>query len=224
MLAEYARHFSTVEINTSFYGLPTAATLARWYEQVPPGFRFVLKAPRRITHELRLAGAADVTSLFLQRIAELGERLGPVLFQLPPSLKADLPRLSDFLDTLPTGLEAALEFRHPSWFADPVLELLARHRKALCVSDTDGSEPLVVPLGSFGYLRLRRDAYGPRDLALWAERILRQPWEAAFAYFKHEDAAAGPRYAKAFEAAVAARGAELGPPAAGRDLDGQAPA
>ncbi len=202
MLRFYAERFKTVEINNTFYRMPAKDLLERWMGEVPEDFTFVLKASRRITHEKRLAAdAADSVAYFFKTAEVLGPRQGPVLFQLPPFVKKDVPRLRDFLALLPEGRPAAFEFRHETWFDDEVYETLRAGGGALCSADTDesGEEGApVVPTAGFGYLRLRRAGYTDDDLARWAERIRAQPWERAFVFFKHEEAGKGPAMAARF--------------------------
>jgi len=205
MLSFYAERLPTVEVNNTFYRVPTAKTLAGWRAQVSDRFRFALKAPQRITHEKRLIGAAEDVAFFHRTAAELGEALGPVLYQLPPSVKKDLPRLVDFLGWLPAAAMAAVEFRHASWFSDDVFEALRVRRTALCIAEAEELETPVVPTAPFGYLRLRRPDYAGADLLAWAERILSQPWDEASVFFKHEDGAKGPRLAEALSALIEAR-------------------
>ncbi len=205
MLSFYAERLPTVEVNNTFYRMPAAKTLAGWRAQVPGGFRFALKAPQRITHQKRLAGAADEVAFFYRAAVELGGTLGPMLFQLPPGFKKDLPRLAAFLELLPAGGSAAFEFRHPSWFADDVFEALHARNAALCVAEAEELETPVVPTAGFGYLRLRREEYPGAELQAWAERIAAQPWDEAYVYFKHEDGARGPALAEALAALVSAR-------------------
>ncbi len=205
MLAFYAERLPTVEVNNTFYRMPAAKTLAAWRAQVPETFRFALKAPQRITHQQRLAGAADSVAFLYRTAAELGATLGPVLFQLPPSLRKDLPRLTAFLELLPAGGSAAFEFRHPSWFGDDVFEALRARNAALCIAEAEGLETPVVATAGFGYLRLRRPEYAGPELQAWTERILAQPWSEAHVYFKHEDQGLGPRLAQALAALAAAR-------------------
>jgi len=201
MLRYYAGRHDTVEINNTFYRMPTTKLLEAWAEQVPREFSFVLKAPRRITHQKKLAGAADDTAALLRSAEAMGERLGPFLFQLPPWLKKDAALLGDFLALLPGGTRAAFEFRNASWFDDETYDILRSHGAALAVSDTDGEdEPPIVPTADYGYLRLRRAGYDDSALAAWAERIAAQPWSAAWVFFKHEEAGAGPRLASSFRA------------------------
>ncbi len=205
MLAFYAERLPAVEVNNTFYRMPTPETLASWNTQVRGAFQFALKAPQRITHRQKLVDVADSVSFLYRAVAELGPKLGPVLFQLPPSLKKDVARLSAFLGLLPRGARAAFEFRHASWFSDDVYELLRAHGAALCVAEAEELETPLVPTAGWGYLRLRKPEYSGAELQSWAERILEQPWTEAFAFFKHEDAAKGPRLAMALAALVEAR-------------------
>ena len=195
MLRYYAERLPAVEINNTFYRMPKAELLAGWAEEVPDGFRFVLKAAQRITHFKRLKDVSEEVGYFLRVAATLGDRLGPILFQLPPNLKKDLPRLSEFLDLLPAATRAALEFRHASWFEDDVFEALRSRGAALCVAeDEELAAPLVATAG-WGYLRLRRPDYGEAEVQAWADRVRTQAWEEAYVFFKHEDAGTGPRLA-----------------------------
>ena len=195
MLRFYAERLPAVEINNTFYRMPKAGLLAGWAEQVPDGFRFVLKASQRITHHKRLKEASEEVGYFLRVAETLGDRLGPSLFQLPPNLKKDLPRLVDFLALLPAAARAAFEFRHASWFEEDVFEALRARGAALCVAeDEELATPLVATAG-WGYLRLRRPDYGEAEVAAWADRIRGQPWDETYVFFKHEDAGAGPKLA-----------------------------
>jgi uncharacterized protein YecE (DUF72 family) len=199
MLRYYATRLSSVEINNSFYRIPKEKVLLEWADQVPPDFRFVLKASRRITHINRLANEDGSLEYFMRTVNCLGDRLGPTLFQCPPSLKKDMPRLRDFLARIPRTWRAALEFRHASWFTDDVCDTLREHDIALVAVDEDESEgpgaPLL-PTATWGYLRLRRADYSEELLRGWLERIRAQPWTEAFAFLKHdEDQPTGPEAA-----------------------------
>ena len=195
MLAFYAERLPAVEINNTFYRMPKPALLESWAAEVPPEFRFVLKASQRITHFKRLKETASEVEYFFGVASTLGERLGPALVQLPPNLKKDLPRLVAFLATLPAGARPAFEFRHASWFEDDVFEALRARGAALCIAeDEDLATPLVATAG-WGYLRLRRPDYGEPGVQAWADRVCGQSWEDAYVFFKHEDAGAGPRLA-----------------------------
>jgi uncharacterized protein YecE (DUF72 family) len=198
MLAWYAARLPTVEMNSTFYRMPKPEVLRNWASATPDGFRFAVKASRRITHLARLkADSAGESVDFLYRaLAALGEKRGPVLFQLPPFLKRDVSRLRDFLARLPDPRDAAFEFRDPSWFADPVYELLSRFGAALCLSEReDALPPPLVETAEWGYIRLRLEAYTPADLQKWAERLAATRWREAFVYFMHEPTA--PAYAQA---------------------------
>jgi uncharacterized protein YecE (DUF72 family) len=200
MLAFYGEHFTSVEINYTFYRMPTNRILANWAAEVPDRFRFTLKAPRRITHDQRLRSVEDTLASFCSIAKTLGPKLGPLLFQLPPFMKKDVELLEVFLHELPTGLKPVVEFRHPSWLSDDTYEVLKRFGVALCVAD---SEDRTIPLEmttSFGYLRLRRTDYDEAALAEWAARIGAAAWDEVFVYFKHEEQGAGPAYAKQFVA------------------------
>jgi len=201
MLPFYAGRFETVEINNTFYRMPDQSTVGKWSDQVPDGFTFVLKAPQRITHQKKLAGAeGDVAHLF--DVAEtLGSKLGPVLFQLPPFSRKDAPRLRGFVAALPPARKVAFEFRHPSWCDDEIYAILRDRDAALCLADTDESgdpDSLVVPTASWGYMRLRRTEYADADIAAWARRVERQPWQEAYVFFKLEDEGKGPQFAERF--------------------------
>jgi len=195
MLAFYADRFPTVEINHTFYRLPKAEMLAGWAKEVPTSFSFALKAPRRITHVLRLAGAEDAVGAFERAAEALGTKRGPTLFQLPPYLRKDLARLRGFLALLPAGGRSAFEFRHESWFDDEVYSLLREHGAALCVAEADDFVTPFVPTAAFGYLRLRCHDYGPEALRAWADRLRAAAWSEAWVFFKHDDAGTAPRLA-----------------------------
>ena len=203
MLAHYATRLGAVEVNNTFYRMPQPRMLAGWRAEVPPGFVFALKAPQRITHLKRLHDVEDPVSAFFRAAAELGPAQGPALFQLPPQMKRDLPRLREFLSILPPTARAAFEFRDASWFTDEVAAVLAEHRAALVVNQSEELDPPLLATARFGYLRLRRPAYAPEELAAWAARIGAQPWDDAFVFFKHEDEARGPRFAVALSALLA---------------------
>lgn len=200
LLSLYAARLPTVEINATFYRMPTEKVLSAWRAQVPAGFSFALKGAQRITHVKRLREAGEETARFHQVAALLEGSLGPVLWQLPPNLKLDLPRLQDFLASLPPGARPAFEFRHPSWRSDEVLATLKARGAALVWADVgagEGEEPLLAATAGFGYLRLRAPDYDPAALRLWAERLLAQPWEEAWVFFKHEEEGKGPALARA---------------------------
>jgi uncharacterized protein YecE (DUF72 family) len=196
MLRFYAGRFPAVEVNNSFYRIPAERVLAGWADQVPESFRFVLKASRRVTHNNRLTDTDGSLTYFLRAINPLGARLGPTLFQLPPTFKKDIDRLRNFLAMLPRHWVAALEFRHPSWFVDEVYDLLRGRDVALVAVDedeADGTGSPLVPTASWGYLRLRRLNYDAPRLHDWANRIKGTGWKEAYVFLKHEDGSpAGP--------------------------------
>ncbi|HEV8253615.1 MAG TPA: DUF72 domain-containing protein [Vicinamibacteria bacterium] len=202
MLRFYGTRFGAVEINNSFYRMPARTVLLRWAEETPAEFTFVLKAPRRITHERRLGDVAEIVSYFFDTASALGDKRGPVLFQLPPYFQKDLARLQDFLDVLPTGLKPTLEFRHVSWYDDEVKEALRARGAALCHRDSDDPKAPAAALSAtadWGYLRLRRVDYQDDDLRRWADLIRAQPWNEAYVFFKHEEEGRGPDLAQRFK-------------------------
>jgi uncharacterized protein YecE (DUF72 family) len=201
MLRFYSTRFASVEINNTFYKMPAESMLLGWTEQVPADFTFVLKASQRITHMRRLKDAAEPLTWMLRSAAVLGHRLGPILFQLPPNMKKDVDRLDGFLRLLPQGLRAAFEFRHDSWLDDEIFDTLRNHNAALCVADSTEIATPLVPTTDWGYLRLRRESYDDSAIRDWAAALDAQPWNVAFVFFKHEDAGAGPRLARHFQAA-----------------------
>ena len=194
MLRYYAERLATVEINNTFYRMPSETTLVHWAAEVPPHFAFALKAPRRITHDKRLVEAGPLVSELARRAAALKDKLGVILFQLPPFLKKDLPRLTDFL-AIATGPRIAVEFRHESWRCDDVYDALRSQGAMLCVTDTDRGETPFVATSDHAYLRLRRTHYDDGDLQAWLDRIAVQPLERIYVYFMHEDEAMGTRFA-----------------------------
>ena len=199
MLSYYAGRLSTVEINATFYRMPQKSMLENWKEQVPPTFRFSLKAPQRVTHFKRLKETEEDTKYFFEVAEILGDQLGVVLFQLPPNMKKDLPRLETFLQQLPASPRAAFEFRHPTWFDDDVLEVLKGRNLALVVSDTDDMPTTHIDkTADWGYLRLRRLNYSEENLSEWVGRINQQQWSDTFVFFKHEDEGTGPKLAGQF--------------------------
>ena len=199
MLSYYSRRLPAVEINNTFYRLPQASMIENWRAQVPDEFRFSIKATQRITHIKRLNNVAEETKYLLGTSGLLGERLGVVLFQLPPNMKKDSGRLKSFLELLPSDTRAAFEFRHETWFDDETFDLLNKKDCALVVSDTD-DKPLseIITTAGWGYLRLRRTAYNENDLVDWMKRVKDQKWEDAFVFFKHEDEGTGPKLAAQF--------------------------
>ena len=199
MLSFYGKQFSTVEMNNTFYRLPTATVVESWAQQVPKGFRFALKAPQTITHHKRLKGIEQDVDLFQQSASVLKKHLGPLVFQLPPNFKKDLPRLSTLLDQIKSKYCVALEFRHESWFDDEVFDCLRKKSCALCVADAeDLPKPRLADTANWGYVRLRREAYTDKDLKKWIKNLSAQGWKETYVYFKHEDTGTGPKFAARF--------------------------
>jgi uncharacterized protein YecE (DUF72 family) len=195
MLPYYAERFATVEINATFYRMPAPKTVAGWGAATPEGFVFTLKAPQRITHMRRLRDVDEPLRLFCDAARELGAKLGPLFFQLPPNFKKDTGRLHDLLVQVPPDLRCAFEFRHHSWFADDVYEALGSRDAALCVADTeDGRTPDEIT-ASWGYYRLRNVDYPDPELAAWVRALTRPGRADVFCYFKHEDTGTGPALA-----------------------------
>ena len=206
MLSFYAERLPAVEINNTFYRMPRSHVLEGWADAVPAGFRFAVKASRRITHHAKLEDADDAVGFLASRLAKLEDKLGCVLFQLPPYLRKGAERLDAFLAAWPRELPAAVEFRHASWFDEETAEILSRHGAALCVSD-DGKLPLPEFLATTDwlYLRLRRPGYDAEALREWIARGAGTDAARAFAFFKHEDEGAGPRLAAEFLELAATR-------------------
>ena len=183
MLHYYAERFRTVEINNTFYRMPKTSVLEAWAGEVPTDFKFVLKASRQITHMKRLKDAADSVSYLIEVAGALKDRLGALLFQLPPNLKKDVPRLRDFLTLLPPQRRTAFEFRHQSWFDEEVFGLLRDHQATLCIAEaeTDRDVPFVAT-GNWGYPRLRRPDYGDEELKSWVKLVREQDWRDVFVF------------------------------------------
>ncbi len=200
MLKYYGSQLNAVEINNTFYRMPSAKLLSGWADQVPERFSFVLKASRKITHFKKLKDCGDELEYLIGTASELGARLGPMLFQLPPYLKKDIELLRDFLALFPDGFRAAFEFRSSSWFNQEVYEALENRSAALVVADSGNEKlpPVVVDTASFGYARLRKEEYELGDLRDWSARLAQPGWHDLYVFFKHEDAGAGPRLARQF--------------------------
>ncbi len=202
MLSFYAERLGTVEINNTFYRLPTKKLLDGWASQVPDSFRFVLKVSQKITHYKRLKGTEEETGYLVESAQGLGPKLGALLVQIPPNLSRDDERLAAFLALLPPGMKAAFEVRNASWRVPEVFSLLEKHGVALVASQTDEEpEPGLVRTAPWGYLRLRKTSYSPEELTEWSRRIAGMGWEEAFVFFKHEQIA--PDLAEKLTAAAA---------------------
>jgi uncharacterized protein YecE (DUF72 family) len=198
MLPFYAERFPTVEINYTFYRMPTGKIVDGWSAATPAHFALTLKAPRRITHDARLRDCEDPVRQFLDVASMLGPKLGALLFQLPPTMKKDLPRFDGFLETLPPRVRAAFEFRHASWFDDDVYARLRAKNLALCIADSEKLSTPVEITSEHAYFRLRDEGYTPDDIARWADRIREQTARChdVFVYFKHEEEGKGPDFAR----------------------------
>src|SRR2546423_66681 len=198
MLPYYAERFPTVEINYTFYRMPTEKLVAGWAEQVPSPYRFTLKAPRRITHDSRLKDVGDSVARFCEVASTLGGKLGTLLFQLPPFLRKDLALLDAFLPQLPHGTRAAFEFRHASWFDEEVFGRLAAKNLSVCIADSEKLSTPVRITADYAYFRLRDEGYQPDDIRRWADTIAASTASCrdAFVYFKHEESGKGPEFAR----------------------------
>ena len=206
MLPYYAERFSTVEINYTFYRMPSEKTIGGWVEATPDGFLFTLKASRRITHHAKLRDCDELAGLLFERARGLGDKLGIVLFQLPPYFKKDLETLAGFLDLVPADIRAAFEFRSKSWLSDDVYELLRERGAALCIKDDEKfSTPVEITAGH-AYFRLRDEGYTEDGIAEWADtiRASTRGLGDVFIYFKHEDKGVGPEFARMMAAALEA--------------------
>ena len=200
MLPYYVERFTTVEINNTFYRMPSAKTVTGWGAAAPAGFTFVLKAPQKITHFSRLRDVAQPLGFFCETAQTLGDKLGPLFFQLPPNFKKATDRLADVLAKLPPALRVAFEFRHESWFDDEVYALLRARNAALCIAATEEGVTPAVATADFGYLRLREVEYSAEDLRRWLQTIrdIGAGWRDAYVFFKHEDSGTGPALARRF--------------------------
>lgn len=197
MLAYYAERFPTTEINYTFRQIPKETTVTKWVEGTPANFRFTFKAPQKVTHFAKLRNCWGTIAYFHEVMVGLGEKRGAVLFQLPPNFGKEVETLAAFLNELPGAMKAVFEFRHESWFADEVYDLLRKHNAALCLAE---SEDLMTPrevTADFGYLRLRREDYMEEDLEEWVAFLMKQArrWSEVFIYFKHEEKGTGPVFA-----------------------------
>ena len=200
MLSFYGQQFSTVEINHSFYRMPTENLLQQWAKSVPEKFQFALKANQQITHILRLRNCESTLKRFLEASSVLheGDHLGPILVQLPPNFKADPPLLEGLLKLRPSAFRFAFEVRHGSWHTEETYSILRKYGTALCLAETDEQTPADAITADFTYVRLRRENYTPKQLADWKKRF--DAWLSAgvdvYVYVKHEDAGKAPAYAR----------------------------
>ena len=206
MLAYYAERFPTVEINFTFYRMPTEKLLAGWAAGTPDGFSFTLKAPQRITHQAKLQRCEDMLQAFCRAARTLGPKLAVLLFQLPPTFKKNTDVLRGFLELLPEGTRAAFEFRHASWHDAEVFDALRARNVALCIADSEKMSTPLETTADYAYFRLRDEGYQQPDLERWASTVgSLSGVRDAFVYFKHEEQGLGPDFAKRFMAVVAER-------------------
>ena len=207
MLRFYSERLRAVEINNTFYHMPTEKVLSSWAVQVPDNFVFAFKAPQVITHLKRLRNVNEEIKYLFRTISILSGQLGPILFQFPKSFRADPAVLKDFLTLIPRTISCAFEFRSPSWLDVQVLDLLREKECTLCTSDSDDNPTNeIVSTAPWGYLRLRRSDYTDADLSQWMERVLSQKWKKAFVFFKHEEEETkGPELAIRFQALAESR-------------------
>ena len=198
MLPYYAARFPTVEINYTFYRMPTEKLVAGWAAQTPSPYKLTLKAPRRITHDNRLRNVGEQVKFFCDVAGTLGEKLGTLLFQLPPFLKKDLAVFDAFLGELPPNAQAAFEFRHASWFDDEIFDRLAARNLAVCIADSEKLSTPVRVTADYAYFRLRDEGYQADDIKRWADTVARETGSCrdVFVYFKHEESGKGPEFAR----------------------------
>jgi uncharacterized protein YecE (DUF72 family) len=198
-LSYYASQLNTVEVNLTFRQLLKETTAQKWITQTPDNFRFGIKAHQVITHIKRLKNSEEFVARFVSTIEPLARagKLGTVLFQLPPNMKADQQLLKEFLAIIPRAIQAAFEFRHESWFADDIFSCLKEHNRALCVAETQERTTPDVVTADFCYYRYRKPEYTPEE----RQAMLRRMWEHlangrdTYAYFKHEETPQGALYA-----------------------------
>lgn len=202
MLAYYAERFPTVEINYTFYRMPTEKLLAGWSAGTPDHFSFTLKAPRRITHDSKLQHCEDPLQAFCRTARTLGHKLATLLFQLPPNFKKDVDVLRRFVECLPDGTRAAFEFRHASWFDAAVYDALRSRNLALCIADSEKLSTPIEMTADYAYFRLRDEGYQQADIERWAGIVTGLPVKDTFVYFKHEEQGLGPDFAKRFIDAI----------------------
>jgi uncharacterized protein YecE (DUF72 family) len=203
MLAYYAERFNTVEVNYTFYRMPTPPLLEGWAKGTPDDFTFTLKAPRRITHDSKLQRCEELTQVFCKTATALGSKQGVLLFQLPPTFKRDDGVFGAFLDLIPEGTRAAFEFRHASWHDDTVFDALRRRNLALCIADSEKMSTPVVSTADYSYFRLRDEGYQPADIERWGSTISGLSGSSdAYVYFKHEEQGKGPEFAQLLKRAL----------------------
>ncbi len=190
LLSHYSRLLSTVEINSSFYAAPSTAMVKGWAEKTGENFRFSVKAPRQITHITKLGKGSDEAALKLSKTLDsLGQKRGPVLFQLPPFLKQDLGLLQEFLSKTKEIKDRVFEFRHESWLQEPTYEVLERNGTGFCIAETEDMQPVMRVTGEFAYFRLRKDSYDAKAIDQWAVSIAKvtKGSRDSFVYLRHDE-------------------------------------
>ena len=189
MLEAYATKLNSVEVNSSFYHMPTPTTTSNWAKSTPDAFRFSFKANRKITHFKKLKGAKGEFEIFLKGLKPIESKLGCVLVQLPPYMKQDYGILETFLSETPKPFAIAVELRHSSWFGLKLNQLLSKYNAALCVADTEDMKPVFETTADFGYVRLRRNQYSKTELNKWSERLreFAAELEVCYLYFMHDE-------------------------------------
>ena len=213
-LSHYVTVFPVVEVNNSFYQLPKEGTFDKWRDETPPGFVFVVKASRYITHIRRLRNAKESVDLFWSRASRLNEKLGPVLFQLPPRFKVDVELLREFLSVLPAQIKSAFEFRDESWNRDEVYRALDDAGVAWVLADRPRARVEPIVTGGWSYIRFHQGrpfhpAYPRSKLARWAERIAKLPARDTYIFFNNDPLAAAPRDAQILTALLRKRGQDV---------------
>lgn len=199
MLSYYASQLSSVELNNTFYRMPSEKVVANWCEQVPDGFRFAIKATRRMTWSNKLVDCGELLDYLFRVLTPLEGKLGCVFYQVPKFVRCDADVLRAFVEEQPAGIKTAFEFAHDSWNDPAVTSLLHEHGATVVASDKDDAdEPELAPGAPWIYLRLRRTGYGDDELRKWRDRIVQSGASEAFLFFKHEDSCAGPALARRF--------------------------
>lgn len=199
LLAFYAERLSSVELNNTFYRMPSTKMVTTWTAQVPDSFRFAIKATQRLTWTQKLVDCGELLDVLFRVLEPLGDKLGCVFYQVPKWVKKDCDVLREFLRLQRPGLKIAFEFAHASWSEADAREVLKEHGAAVVASDRDDAEPPeLCPTSSWAYLRLRRAAYSDDDLRAWHQKLAAAGFGEAFVFFKHEDSCAGPALARRF--------------------------
>jgi len=202
MLQAYANQLNSVEINSSFYHMPTRGTTTKWTKATPEKFRFSFKTNRKITHFMKLKGAKEEFDFFLEGLIPADRKLGCVLIQLPPYMKQDYETLENFLKQKPESTRIAVELRDTSWFGVKLNKILLKYNAALCVAETEDMKPVLEHTASFAYARLRHDTYSKNRLKVWSEKMKKYAsgLDDCFVYFKHDETGDAAKRAVDFQA------------------------